>query len=66
MDAADIYPGNGFIGRWCELIERQDLVFVATDTSIVEGRNRNLVRLLLADMDKGTRGEARLSGSFLD
>ena len=66
MDAADIHPGDGLIGRWRKLIDRQELVFVATDTGIAEGRNRNLIRLLLADMDKGTRGEARLFGSFLD
>jgi Mor family transcriptional regulator len=66
MDATDIHPGDGLIGRWRKLIERQDVVLVATDTGIAEDRNRNLIRLLLADMDKGTRGEARLSGSFLD
>jgi len=66
MDAADIHPGDGLIGRWRKLGERQDLVFVAADASVVEGRNRHLVRFFLADMDKGARGEPRLSGSFLD
>jgi len=66
VDAADIHPCDGLIGRWCKLIERQDLVFVAAEATVVEGRKRNLVRFFLADMDKGTRGEPRLSGSFLD
>jgi len=66
MDATDIHPGNGLICRWRKVIKRQDVVFVTTDTGIAEDRNRNLIHLLLADMDKGTRGEARFPGSFLD
>ena len=66
VDAPDIHPGDGLIGRWRKLIERQVLAFVAAGAGVVESRDRNLVRFFLADMDKGTRREPRLSGSFLD
>ena len=66
MDAPDIHPGNGLIGRWRKHIERRVRAFVAAGTGVVEGRDRDLVRFFLADMDKGARGEPRYFGSFLD
>ncbi len=66
VDAPHIHPGDGPIGRRRKLIDRHVLAFVAASTRIVKNRNRNLVRLLLADMDKGTGGESRFSGPFLD
>ena len=66
VDAPDIHPGDGLIGRWCKHIERQVLAFVAAGAGVVEGRDRDLVRFFLADVDKGARREPRLSGSFLD
>ena len=66
MDAPDIHPGDGLIGRWRKHIERRVLAFVAAGAGVVESRDHDLVRFFLADMDKGARGEPRLSGSFLD
>ena len=44
MDAPDIHPGDGLIGRWRKHIERRVLAFVAAGAGVVEGRDRDLVR----------------------
>lgn len=66
VDAPDIHPGDGLIGRWHKRFERQVLAFVATGAGVVEGRDRDLACSFLADMDKGARREPCLFRSFLD
>jgi hypothetical protein len=66
VNAPDIHPGDGLVGRGRNHIERHVMAFLATCPGVIENRDRDLVRFFLADMDKGARGKPRLSGPFLD
>ncbi len=61
VDAPDIHPGDGFIGRRREHVERQVLLFVAASARVVERPDRDLVRFFLADVDERPGGKTRLS-----